>query len=87
MAADLARLLGSLLRDDTPRWETAIAAYARHRPLTIDEIALIPILDRSGLLLSAATWLRKRYLFRVPCDTPAVLARLREIVGRLERIA
>lgn len=86
VAAELSRLLGSFLGDDPPRWDAALAAYACVRPLTADEAALIPILDRSGLLLSAATWLRRRYLFGERVATPAVLARLRETVKRLERM-
>ncbi|MGC1274895.1 MAG: phosphotransferase [Planctomycetaceae bacterium] len=86
VATDLSRLLGSLLGDDFSRWDRAIQEYSRHRPLSPGEISLVPVLDRSGLLLSAATWLRRRYLFHQPCETPEVIARLHETVTRLERL-
>jgi Ser/Thr protein kinase RdoA (MazF antagonist) len=86
VAADLSRLLGSLLGDDVKWWDTAIAAYAQCRTLTGDEAALIPVLDRSGVLLSAATWLRRRYVLGMACETPEVIGRLREIVERIERM-
>jgi Ser/Thr protein kinase RdoA (MazF antagonist) len=85
VATDLSRLLGSLLGDNPPRWDFAIAQYVR-RPLTPDEAALIPVLDRTGVLLSAATWLRRRYLLNDPCETPEVLARLRETVERIDQM-
>jgi len=86
VALDLSRLLGSLLGDDPNRWNVAIAAYHRRRPLSPDEAALIPLLGRSGVILSAATWLRRRYLFGEPCETPEVIARLRGYVERMERM-
>lgn len=85
VAADLSRLLGSLLGDDRAEWEFAIACYQQHRRLTENERQLIPILDRSGVLLSATNWIRRHYLDGVDCNTAAVLARLGELVARLER--
>lgn len=87
VAADLARLLGSMIGDDRGLWDFAIAEYARHRPLSLSEQALIPVLDRSGVLLSAVTWLE--WLGpqqRVSVDDSRVLPRLRELTARLERI-
>ena len=86
VAADLSRLLGSLIGDDRDRWNEAIDAYERHRPLTQNERRLIPILDRSGVLLSAINWVRRRYLFDADCDSPAVVLRLRQLVERLDRM-
>jgi Ser/Thr protein kinase RdoA (MazF antagonist) len=86
VAADLARLLGSMLGDDAARWNLALAAYEQLRPLSPDERALIPILDRSGVLLSAATWLEwLGPARRVSPDDARVLPRVRELTARLER--
>ena len=83
VAADLARLLGSLVGDDVAAWDFALAEYQRVRPLTLSELALIPVLDRSGVLLSAVTWLE--WLGpqqRVRGDDPRVMPRLRELAQR-----
>jgi hypothetical protein len=37
----------------------AVDAYAELRPLSSDECRLIPVLDRSGVVLSAAHWLER----------------------------
>src|SRR5207245_281836 len=61
VAVDLARLLGSLVGDDREAWATGIAAYRSVRPLTGEEEALAAVLDRTGTILAAATWLRWLY--------------------------
>jgi Ser/Thr protein kinase RdoA (MazF antagonist) len=84
VATDLSRLLGSLLGGDRDRWDFALAEYARHRPLSLDEFGLVPVLDRSGVLLSGMTWLERRFLKDQPLpDESRVLARLRTICERL----
>ncbi|MDQ3329295.1 MAG: phosphotransferase [Planctomycetota bacterium] len=87
VAADLSRLLGSFVGDNHEGWRRGMEAYERHRSLTDAERTLMPILDRSGVLLSAMTWLRRHYLFDIACDTPAVVARLRAIVERLDKMS
>ena len=84
VAADLSRLLGSLIGDE-PRWSEALAAYQEQRPLTAAELQLVPVLDRSGVLLSGLAWLRRRYLAGEG-DTVAVRQRLRAIVQRIGRL-
>jgi Ser/Thr protein kinase RdoA (MazF antagonist) len=59
VASDLSRLLGSLLAEAAERWETTLDAYAAVRPLSSDERRLIPVLDRSGIVLSTAHWLER----------------------------
>jgi Ser/Thr protein kinase RdoA (MazF antagonist) len=83
-ATDLARLLGSLVADDRQRWEAGVAAYQRIRPLSLDELALVGLFDRSSVVLSGMTWLDWHCLEgREFADQNKVLARLRAIVGRL----
>ena len=65
VASDLSRLLGSFLGDSFDRWEIALAAYAAIRPLSADERRLIPLLDRSGVVLSACHWLQRLHMTEV----------------------
>jgi len=87
IAADLARLLGSLLGDDTAAWRFALECYSQQNPLSDDERALAGILGRSGVLLSGMTWVERLLLRRetVP-DWPAVIRRIRLLGRRLERL-
>jgi Ser/Thr protein kinase RdoA (MazF antagonist) len=59
VASDLSRLLGSLIGDAGDRWETALDAYSAVRPLSAEERRLIPVLDRSGVVLSVGHWLER----------------------------
>ena len=87
-ATDLARLLGSFLRDDDDRWELAIGTYRGVRPLSDREAKLARILDQSTTLLSGLTWLERLFLHRENySNPPRVLARLRQITSRMERLA
>jgi len=83
-AADLARLLGSLVGDDTALWQRGIDAYRAVHPFPDADVALISVLDRTGLVASAANWLRWLYHDqRSYADRQAVAERLRGIVERL----
>lgn len=86
VAADLARLLGSLCEDHVQWWDLALDAYCRHRSLSVAEIGLVPVLDRSGVLLSGLLWLERRYLRREPIDMHRVWIRLRTIIRRLRQM-
>ena len=87
VASDLSRLIGSLVQDDRTEWDFALAEYQRHRPLTANELALVAVLDRSGVLLSGWTWLEWLYLERRPfADAAAVEQRLKEIVKRMQKL-
>ena len=70
VSLDIARLLGSLRftrdkqidlsgrpSDDLSYWQAAITAYSQIRRLNEAEIALIPLLDASGILLGSMSWL------------------------------
>ena len=85
VACDLSRLIGSLVGDDRSRWDFALAEYQRSRPLSLDELRLVGVLNRSGVLLSGWTWLEWIYLQQRTFPNPlAVIDRLNEIVRRLE---
>jgi Ser/Thr protein kinase RdoA (MazF antagonist) len=87
VAADLSRLLGSLLGDDDARWERALLAYQEVRTLTHAEHQLVGSLDRSSVLLSGMTWIDRRL---TGClrdeEIPHVLPRLESILNRLDRL-
>jgi Ser/Thr protein kinase RdoA (MazF antagonist) len=85
---DLSRLLGSLFGDDMGQWQRAISHYETTRPLTEDEHRLLRPLDRSSVLLSGMTWLKRRYTLRnTPENLSPVCARMETIVARLTTLA
>lgn len=84
VSCDLSRLLGSLFGSDISARDDALSAYTRFRPLSVPETQLIVPLDRSGVLLSGMTWLKRRYVQQDPIrDLPRVTTRLESIVQRL----
>jgi Ser/Thr protein kinase RdoA (MazF antagonist) len=84
-AADLARLLGSLVGDDAAAWADGLDAYTALRPLSADEQALARELDRTGVILAAANWLMWVYHARRAFpDRQLVADRLGGLVCRLE---
>lgn len=85
VAADVARLLGSLAGNDAQRWQDGLSCYSALRPLSEVEVRLVPILDRSGTLLGGVNWLDWIYLqHRQFGDLEPVRRRLAGINGRLE---
>jgi homoserine kinase type II len=88
VAADVARLLGSLALDNGADWQRGLAAYQSIRPLSDDERALVTAFDRSTVVMGGLQWLEWIYLERREFGRPrAVLARVREFLARLERLA
>jgi homoserine kinase type II len=85
VAVDLARLLGDLVGDDEGGWQTGLAAYRELRPFPADAEELARVLDRSGVVLGAATWLRRLYHEGRRYDEPAVVRRLKTLVTRMDR--
>jgi Ser/Thr protein kinase RdoA (MazF antagonist) len=87
VAADISRLLGSLISDDELSWKTGLAAYERTRLLSPVERQLIPVFDASTTLLSGINWLQwiyvegRRFEPRGP-----ILTRLDAILARLSRL-
>lgn len=85
VAADLARLLGSLAGDQPDLRQAGLEAYARLRPLSLDEQQLIKLLDETGTILGMVNWLKWLCLDRRAYDNmPAVADRLRRLVERVE---
>lgn len=86
VAVDLARLLGSLVADDVVLRAAGLAAYRRLRPLTLEEEALVQVLDETGTIVGLANWLK--WLYREPrryADRAAVARKLAELVERAEK--
>ncbi len=82
---DLARLLGSLVGDDAAAWAAGFDAYGSVRPLTPDEQALARALDRTGVILGAANWLKWLYHDgRTFEDRTLIAERLAGLVRRLQ---
>jgi homoserine kinase type II len=85
VAADLARLLGSLVGDDEALRESGLAAYRELCPLSAEEEALVALLDRTGTVLAAVNWLRWLYEERREFEDRQVVAdRLAQVALRLE---
>ncbi|HWG42043.1 MAG TPA: phosphotransferase [Gemmataceae bacterium] len=87
VAVDLARMLGSLVRNDAAGWQAGLQAYRRFAPLDPDEEELAHDLDETGVILGVANWLRWLYEEKRPfADHKAVAHRLAELVTRLESL-
>jgi len=85
VAVDLARLLGSLIGDDAAKWDLGLRAYREIRPLTASEEGLARALDRTGVVLGAANWLKWLCLDQKPFeDLQAVRQRFATLVERME---
>ena len=85
VAVDLARLLGSLVGDDVAQREAGLNAYAEIRPLSELERALVPMLDRTGVVLGLANWLRRLWQHGTEYENRAAVAdRLASLVRRIE---
>jgi Ser/Thr protein kinase RdoA (MazF antagonist) len=86
VAIDLARLLGSLIGDDSTLRAAGLQAYSAVRPMSAEEEELVATLDRTGTILGVANWLLWLYHEgRHFDDRHAVARRLAELVERIER--
>jgi Ser/Thr protein kinase RdoA (MazF antagonist) len=85
VAVDLARLLGDCAREDRALWEAGFDAYCGVRPLMLEEQALVRVLDRTGVVLGVANWLKWLYRDgRVFENRAEVAQRLSALVERME---
>ncbi|MCC7420579.1 MAG: phosphotransferase [Planctomycetaceae bacterium] len=88
VAADLARLLGSLVGDDADAWLAGFNAYRQAAEFSDREWELCRALDRSGVLLSPMTWLNRRYFAGRNLEAePEVIERLEAQARRLRALA
>jgi homoserine kinase type II len=88
VATDVSRLLGSLALDNGADWQRGLAAYESVRQLSDDERTLVSAFDRSTVVMGGLQWLEWVYVGRREFGQPrAVLARVREFLARLERLA
>ena len=88
IAADVARLLGSMAEDDRALWREGFAAYESRRPLSESEAILASAFDSSGVLLGGINWLTWIYeRGRVFEQPSAVLERLDYFHRRLTVLA
>ena len=88
VAGDVARLLGSMAGDDQQAWRGGLSAYSAIIPLAEGESRLVTAYDRGTVLLSGINWIRWIFQDRRHFDDPAeVLARMDEVLRRLERLA
>ncbi len=88
VAADVARLLGSMALDDQGLWQAGLDAYEAIRPLSPGERDLVTAFDRSTVLMAGLNWLdwvfRQRRRFE---DRASVLGRVDAILLRLGSMA
>jgi homoserine kinase type II len=85
VAADLARMLGSLIEDDDDGWQAALSAYREVRACTTEEEALARVLDRAGAVLGLVNWLRWLGPGQKGLDQPGpALARVEDLLRRVE---
>jgi len=87
VAADVARLLGSMARDDDHLWQVGLDVYGSVRQLSEAEVSLVHAFDRSTVLMAGLTWIdwiyRQRRVFE---NREAITDRLDEIIGRLRHL-
>lgn len=90
-AGDIARLLGSLVGDDRRQWQLGLEAYESIKPLSTVEREAILYYDSSGVVLSAANWIRwlaeDRKALPPTVDRAAVVKRIHRLVVRLKVLA
>jgi Ser/Thr protein kinase RdoA (MazF antagonist) len=85
VAADLARMLGSLVGDDEANWQVALQAYREVRNLSVEEEQLSRVLDRTGVIASLANWLQQLTTKVGPVDkAERVEQRVEELLSRVE---
>ena len=84
VAADLARMVGSLVGDDEDAWRSAFEAYREVRLLSPEEEQLARVLDRTGVIVALANWLGWLKEKSVPAEGhPRVISRVEALLARV----
>jgi homoserine kinase type II len=87
-AGDIARLLGSLVRDDADGWQAGLAAYETVRPLATTERMLLAAFDVANVTLAGIHWIGWLYIEgRQFEELDRVASRLLEIRQRVAALA
>ena len=83
VATDVARLLGSLARNDLQVREEGLRAYTAVRPLNTVELELVECFDQANVILSPLNWLQWLLIDgRQFADLSLVWQRLDELIER-----
>ncbi|HJQ81210.1 MAG TPA: phosphotransferase [Lacipirellulaceae bacterium] len=86
-AADIARLLGSLVADDPAGWQTGLAAYSSVRPVSPDESLAVSAFDTCGPILAGCNWIRWIYIERRDFENcQQVIERFRKQLARVANL-
>jgi Ser/Thr protein kinase RdoA (MazF antagonist) len=87
VAGDVARLLGSLAKDNRELWRIGMNSYEAVRSLSDVERKLIRVFDETTVLLSGMNWLEWIYVDGRQFDgVERILFRLNETLARLEHL-
>lgn len=87
VAGDIARLLGSLAKDNREMWRIGMNSYETVRSLSDVERKLIRVFDESTVLLSGMNWLEWIFVDgRQFYGMERILFRLNETLARLEHL-
>jgi Ser/Thr protein kinase RdoA (MazF antagonist) len=88
VAADVARLLGSMAGDDAESRQAGLKAYEEVRHLSDAEHRLHIAFDQSTVLLGGLQWLEWIYVEgKVFSDYSTILSRMEEFIARLRKLA
>jgi homoserine kinase type II len=87
VAADVARLLGSMAGDDSRKWKIGLQAYESARELSQDEMLMVRAFDSSTVLMAGLNWIDWIYCQgRTFENREAIPGRLDEILRRLAHL-
>ncbi len=87
-AGDVARLLGSLVENDSQGWQTGLQAYQKVRPLLPAEYCQLAAFDAANIILAGLNWIQWLFVERRRFeDGQQIVSRLRQISRRLDQFA
>ncbi len=87
VACDLSRMLGSLVGDNSVRFEQSVERYETHRPLTVPERRLTRSMNRAGVLVGLLNWCQWIFVDQRRFESSiSVRDRILHLLSRLQRI-